>query len=172
MRHLLITVLLALSPVQAFAQEAAALPDCSATPRIEEPWTSWSQSGTAVAGGDVSSAPRLILGKPVVATLRPGDYVQFPVAPGKGGKAGHGGLLTLAVKTPAKVGIALSAGAWVDVVKGTAPVASVEHGHGPVCSGIRKIVWFPLDAGVYTIQIANAPEATIRVMAADEAANR
>jgi hypothetical protein len=114
----------------------------------------------------------LILGKPVIATLRPGDYVHFPVAPGKGGAQGHGGLFTLAVKTPARVGIALSDAAWVDVIKGTASVASVEHGHGAACSGIRKIVWFNLSAGLHTVQIANAPQATIRIMAADAIANR
>jgi hypothetical protein len=168
-----LALLLALMSVPAHAQsEAAPKVDCDAAPRLAEPWTSWTQSGEAIAGGDVIGAPRLILGKPVTATLRPGDYVQFPVAPGKGGQQGHGGLFTLAVKAPARIGIALSAGAWVDVVKGTASIASVDHGHGPACSGIRKIVWFDLGEGLHIVQIANAPGATIRVMAADAAANR
>ncbi|MDX3900474.1 MAG: hypothetical protein QHC40_08205 [Sphingobium sp.] len=162
---------LALFPVPAVAQ-GQPQSDCRAAPRLDEPWTSWPQSGDAIAGGEAAGAPRLILGKPVTATLRPADYVRFAADSGKGGRGGHGGLFTLPVKAPAKVGIALSAGAWVDVVKGTTPVAPVEHGHGPACSGIRKIVWFPLEAGIYTVQIANAPEATIRVMAADAGANR
>ncbi len=170
MRYALLLAL-ALSPFPAAAQGQPQA-DCRAAPRLDEPWTSWSQSGDAIAGGEAAGAPRLILGKPVTATLRPADYVRFAADPGKDGKTGHGGLFALAVKAPAKVGIALSAGAWVDVVKGTTPVASVEHGHGPACSGIRKIVWFPLEAGVYTVQIAKAPEATIRIMAADAGANR
>lgn len=168
-----LALLLILMSAPALAQtKPAETPACDAAPRLAEPWTSWSQSGDIVAGGEAASAPRLILGKPVTATLRPGDYVHFPVPPGKGGAQGHGGLFTLAVRNPARIGIALSDAAWVDVVKGTASIASVEHGHGPTCTGIRKIVWFTLSDGLHTIQIANAPQATIRIMAADAAANR
>ncbi|WP_336971452.1 hypothetical protein [Sphingobium aromaticiconvertens] len=171
MRSVLAVLLMTAAP--ALAQiKPAETPACDAAPRLADPWTSWPQSGEAVAGGEAVSAPRLILGKPVTATLRPGDYVHFPITPGKSGPQGHGGLFTLAVKTPARIGIALSEAAWVDVIKGTASIASVEHGHGPVCSGIRKIVWFTLSEGLHTIQIANARQATIRIMAADAAANR
>lgn len=172
-RSVLALLLILTSSAPALAQtRPVETPACDTVPRLAEPWTSWPQSGDALAGGEVASAPRLILGKPVTATLRPGDYVHFPVMPGKSGSQGHGGLFTLAVRTPARIGIALSDGAWVDVIKGTASVASVEHGHGPACSGIRKIVWFTVSQGLYTIQIANAPQATIRIMAADAAANR
>lgn len=168
-----LALLLTLTAAPALAQtKPVETPACDTVPRLAEPWTSWTQSGDAIAGGEAESAPRLILGKPVTATLRPGDYVHFPVTPGKDGAQGHGGLFMLAVRTPARIGIALSEGAWVDVIKGTASVASVEHGHGPACSGIRKIVWFTLSEGLHTIQIANAPQATIRIMAADAAANR
>lgn len=163
---------LTLAAVPALAQtKPTETQACDTAPRRAEPWTSWTQSGEAVAGGEAASAPRLILGKPVTATLRPSDYVHFQVTPGKSGAQGHDGLFTLAVKTPARIGIALSDTAWVDVIKGTASVASIEHGHGPDCSGIRKIVWFTLSEGLHTIQIAKAPQATIRIMAADAAAN-
>jgi hypothetical protein len=57
-------------------------------------------------------------------------------------------------------------------VRGDAALRSVEHGHGPACSGIRKIVWFSLPAGLATVQISNAPGETVRVMAADAAAHQ
>lgn len=166
MKRLLI--LFALYPM---AAHAAPDPCVGALP-LAEPWTSWTQSGTAVGGGTVSTAPRLILGKPVTATLRPGAQVQFAVSPGKNAAKSYAGLFTLAVKDAARIGIALSDGAWVDVVTGQTALKSVEHGHGAACSGIRKIVWFDLMSGLHTIQIASAPRATIRIMAADARANQ
>ncbi|BAV63272.1 hypothetical protein [Sphingobium cloacae] len=147
-------------------------PGCEAPARLAEPWTSWTQTGTAIAGGDSLNAPRLILGKPVTATLRPTRYVQYAATPGKGADQGQGGLFTLSLKSPARIGIALSDAAWVDVVDDRTAIASVEHGHGPDCSGIRKIVWFDLKEGAHLVQIAGAPGREIRIMAADERANR
>ena len=146
--------------------------ECPTPAPLAEPWTSWTQSGQASAGAQAHGAPALILGKPVVATLIPTAHVQFTVPPGKGAKEGHGGLFTLSLKQPARVGIALDGPAWVDVATGTTAVPSVEHGHGPACSGIRKIVWFDLPAGRHLVQIAGSKAETIRVMAADAKANQ
>jgi hypothetical protein len=160
--------LLALCPVAAHAS-----PDNCASPApLAEPWTSWTQSGTVIAGATVATAPRLILGKPVTATLRPGAQVQYAVVPGKNAPKSHGGLFTLAVKDAARIGIALSEAAWVDAARGKTPLLSVDHGHGPACSGIRKIVWFDLAPGLHTVQIASATQSTIRIMAADARANQ
>ena len=57
-----------------------------------------------------------------------------------------------------------------DVYKfgGMIPVAvvkSVTHGHGPACSGIRKMVEFDVKPGRYQLQIVNAPAASIHAMA-------
>ncbi|MGC4250853.1 MAG: hypothetical protein QM605_05130 [Sphingobium sp.] len=147
-------------------------PACEAPARLAEPWTSWTQSGTAIAGGDSLNAPRLILGKPVTATLRPMQYVQYAATPGKGADQGHGGLFTLSLRVPARIGIALSDAARVDVVDDRTAIASVDHSHGPDCSGIRKIVWFDLKEGAHLVQIAGAPGREIRLMAADALANQ
>lgn len=150
----------------------AAAPVCPDPAPLGEPWTSWTQSGEVKAGVQVQGAPPLILGKPVMAALTPAAYVQFAAAPGKGAKEGHGGLFGLSLKAAARIGIALSGPAWVDVVTGTTPVASIEHGHGPDCSGIRKIVWFDLPAGRHIIQIVGSKDASIRIMTADAKANQ
>lgn len=162
-----------LAPIALLALAAAQLPEnpC-ANVRIPEPWTSWTQSGDAIAGGDANSAPRLILGKPVLASLRPISQVQFPAKPARTEPKSYGGLFTVTLKTPARVGIGLSGPAWVDTVSGQIPNASVEHGHGPECSGIRKIVWFDLAPGTHWVQIANSASREIRVMAADAIANQ
>ncbi|WP_294138014.1 hypothetical protein [Sphingobium sp.] len=146
--------------------------ECATPAPLAEPWTSWTQSGQARAGAQAHGASALILGKPVVATLVPAAHVQFATPPGKGAKEGHGGLFTLSLKQGARVGIALDGPAWVDVVTGAEAVASVEHGHGPACSGIRKIVWFDLPAGRHLVQIAGSNAASVRVMAADAKANQ
>ncbi|EQA97455.1 hypothetical protein L485_21560 [Sphingobium baderi LL03] len=166
----LLAFAIVLLPFPTMAKEGAK-PVCEAVP-LAEPWTSWTQSGSAVAGGDSLTAPRLILGKPVTVTLRPVAYVQYAAAPGKDAGKGQGGLFTLALKSPARVGIALSDAAWVDIVDGDMAVAAVDHGHGPDCSGIRKIVWFELTEGTHIVQIAGAPSREIRVMAADARANQ
>ncbi len=168
----LFAIAIVLSVLPASAAEQSPV-QCQASAPLAEPWTSWNQSGTALAGSESAIAPRLILGKPVKATLRPADYVHYAVEPAKGGgRQGHGGLFVLALKVPSRVGIALSDAAWVDVVDGETALPSVDHGHGPDCSGIRKIVWFDLKKGRHLIQIANAPGADIRVMAADSTANQ
>lgn len=162
------TILAALLLVAAPAPAA----ECATPAPLAEPWTSWPQSGQARAGAQAHGAPALILGKPVIATLVPVAHVQFATPPGKGAKEGHGGLFTVSLKQGARVGIALDGPAWVDVVSGVEAVASVEHGHGPACSGIRKIVWFDLPAGRHLVQIAGSKASTVRVMAADAKANQ
>ena len=154
------------------AAAPAADPLCATPAPLAEPWTSWTQSGQGRAGTQTHRAPALILGKPVVATLTPAAHVQFAVPPGKGATEGFGGLFTLALKQAARVGVGLSGPAWVDVVTGTTPVASADHGHGPDCSGLRKIVWFNLPAGRHLVQIAGSKTAEVRVMAADAKANQ
>ena len=44
-------------------------------------------------------------------------------------------------------------------------VKSATHGHGPACSGIRKMVEFDVTPGRYLLQIVNAPAQSIRAMA-------
>ncbi|WP_375195428.1 hypothetical protein [Sphingobium sp.] len=166
MKRLLL--LLALCPMSAHASPH----HCASPTPLAEPWTSWTQSGSAIAGATVSTAPRLILGKPVTATLRPAVQVQYVLAPRKNAPKSRGGLFILAVKDAARIGIALSEAAWIDAAMGKTALPSVDHGHGPACSGIRKIVWFDLAPGLHTIQIASATQSTIRIMAADARANQ
>ncbi|PDH69894.1 MAG: hypothetical protein CNE89_00390 [Sphingomonadaceae bacterium MED-G03] len=159
-------------PLLATLLIAAATPACAAPAPIAEPWTAWSQTGEANAGIDATDAPALVPGKPMETVLVPVGQVRFAAVPGKGAKEGYGGLFSLSLKEPGRVGIALSGAAWVDVVTEAKAAASVEHGHGPECSGIRKIVWFDLSAGRHIIQIAGAQARSIHVMAAEAEASQ
>ena len=62
--------------------------------------------------------------------------------------------------------VALSSGAWIDLVRDGEPVASTAHGHGPNCTGVRKMVDFPLTPGRYTLQLGANGEAEMRVLVA------
>ena len=67
---------------------------------------------------------------------------------------------------PGTYRVALGAGAWVDMLRDGKAIASTAHGHGPACSGIRKIVDFPLTPGSYVLQLAGSPDANIPVLVA------
>jgi hypothetical protein len=45
-------------------------------------------------------------------------------------------------------------------------LTSIAHGHGPDCSGIRKMVDFRLEAGSYVLQIVGNGAPTVRVLVA------
>lgn len=152
---------------------AAAEPtnDCAHSPLPAEPWTSWRQSGRAVAGGEVMSAPRLTLGKPVLATLRPSTQVQFLVQPSTQHGL-QGGLFTFVLKKAARVGIALSTPARIEIVTDRIMTPSIGADEGPDCSGILSIRWFDLPEGAHVVQISGAKTRLIRVMAADATANQ
>lgn len=76
-----------------------------------------------------------------------------------------GGMVPIDVKKPGRLIVALDSGAWIDLVRDGHVVKSVTHGHGPACSGIRKMVEFDVEQGRYLLQIVNAPSDKIRAMA-------
>lgn len=76
-----------------------------------------------------------------------------------------GGMIPIEVRKPGRLIVALDGGAWIDLVRDGAVVTSVTHGHGPSCTGIRKMVEFDVAPGRYLLQIVNAPQASIRAMA-------
>jgi hypothetical protein len=76
-----------------------------------------------------------------------------------------GGMVPIDVKKAGRLIVALDGGAWIDLVRDGHVVKSVTHGHGPACSGIRKMVEFDVEQGRYLLQIVNAPTDTIHAMA-------
>jgi len=76
-----------------------------------------------------------------------------------------GGMVPIEVKKDGRLVVALDGGAWIDLVRDGKVVKSVTHGHGPACSGIRKMVEFEVTPGRYLLQIVNAPTDRIHAMA-------
>jgi hypothetical protein len=108
---------------------------------------------------------RLNLEQAATVTLHPGNDVQFVIAPEKTGTAGsYGGMLSLDVHEAGTYQVGLSEGAWLDMVQDGSAVASTGHAHDAQCSGLRKMVSFPLKPGRHVIQLSGNKENTIQVV--------
>ena len=158
----------AASPAALFAQEAP--PACDAAPAPLPPELAGWTAPVALAGATNAAQARhamLVPGVAVAATLHRTaeiDYARRPEQPG--GSVSYGGMFGLAVATAGTYRLALGSGAWIDVLGRGEPVASSAHGRGPACSGIRKMVDFPLAPGRYLVQIAanGAPRLSLMVV--------
>lgn len=133
---------------------------CAATVVPDGPLAAWARQTDMQAQGDPAklAGASIKVGQAVRLALLPTPDVHFPVRPEKpGGSVSHGGLVGIYVAKAGKYRIALGSGAWIDLIGGGKPQVSIAHGHGPDCSGIRKMVDFDLKAERYTLQIsANA----------------
>jgi hypothetical protein len=150
------------------AQEAAA-PACTApvAPTGElAPWTAPSQLQAARNEANASRA-RLPIGQAARLTLVQTPEVRYPLRPEKpGGSVSYGGLVQIDVREAGTYRLALDSAAWIDVVRDKQAVTSSAHGHGPHCTGIRKMVDFRLTPGSYILQIAANGQPQMTVLAA------
>jgi hypothetical protein len=150
------------------AQEAA--PPACAAPVVPTgelaPWTTPVQLQAAESEASASRA-RLPIGQAARLTLLQTPQVRYPLRPEKpGGSVSYGGLVLIDVREAGTYRVALDSAAWIDLVRGRQAVTSSAHGHGPACTGIRKMVDFPLAPGLYTLQIAANGQPQMTVLAA------
>jgi hypothetical protein len=158
----IIGILLPLLSAPAFAQ----MPTCTAMVAPTDEYASWSQPKPITAGRDVSTAAVLTPGAAAQVALASTPDVHYAQRPEKpGGSVSYGGLLALDIGVRGKYRIALGSAAWLDVIGKDGPLQSAAHGHGPDCTGIRKMVDFSLDPGRYLIQIAANGAPTVIVLA-------
>lgn len=112
---------------------------------------------------NATSPSSLALGR--AKDLRLELTTKFRRTPGKLPKAGtYGGMVPLIMPKSGPYLIALDVPAWIDVIEGGVPVASIDHARAEQCTGIHKIVRFPLMAGRHVLQISGSPKATARIM--------
>jgi hypothetical protein len=159
-------VVLAQGP--AMAQSPPSPPACAAAnsglPAALAAWIKTTDLDSATSANSLSQA-RLAPGGAVRLRLSPTMNVGFLIAPEKAPAPGsQGGLLTVSVRKAATYRIALSAGAWIDVVKDGQSQTATAHGHGPACTSIRKMVDFALTPGDYVIQISGAEAAILDML--------
>ncbi|MDC7682351.1 hypothetical protein PQU92_03635 [Asticcacaulis sp. BYS171W] len=165
----LLTAALVLVAAPVFAQDAAPKtekPVCPTTPAMTGEFAHWMHAGPVTATVDAKGAPLLKVGTPLKVTLLDSTRVTYkraratqPTTPV------YSGTLSLKIDTAGQYGIAAGAGVWIDVEKDGKTLSSNKHGHGPDCSGVRKIVEFALEPGTYTVHLVDNKEPTITVMA-------
>ena len=110
---------------------------------------------------------RLTMSLPLMrrAVLAMAVLLAAPLLTAKPAAAGSfGGMAALHVTAPGTYRVALGSGAWVDLLGNGQFLPSAGHGHGPACSGIRKIVDFALQPGDYVLQVAGSTTATVTVL--------
>lgn len=152
----------------ALAQDPATDPRCATVrPAIPAELSRWGQRTMLVAGTSTRSAPVLVIGQAADLRLTAADRVTVAAPPGRSAEAGStAGLVLFQVARAGTYRVALGEAAWIDVVRAGRALPSKAHGHGPTCSGIRKIVDFRLVPGRYVLQIAGTPAAAVPVMIA------
>jgi hypothetical protein len=160
--------LLVVSATPALAQETAADAQCATIrPAFPRGFAGWSTRVPLAAGMVTRNAPVLAIGRGADLRLAGADRFTPAATPGK--VADADALAGLALFQIARAGtyrVALGSGAWVDVVRGGRALAASAHGHGPMCTGIRKIVDFHLTPGRYVLQITGSRDATVPVLIA------
>jgi hypothetical protein len=128
-------------------------------------WSAWKDQTAVVAASDEAglAGAGLTVGRGARAKLS--SKVTWVAPPEKSpAPAGSGGLLALNIDQAGRYAIALGAGAWLDVVSGTAEQKTVGHGHGPDCSSIRKYVEYDLKPGRYVLQVSGNAASEIGVL--------
>lgn len=154
------------APIAAPAPEPTV--DCS-TVRVAMPreFAGWGMRTPLMAGTAPRNAPVLPIGRGADLTLSATSAVTAPAAPGKAPAAdSRSGLAMFQVSRAGTFRVALGAPAWIDIVQAGRVIASTAHGHGPVCTGIRKIVDFRLSPGRYVLHLSGAETATVPVLIA------
>ena len=105
------------------------------------------------------------IGSAATLTLKPATQVEFKPALARPAKDGtYGGFFPIDIATAGRYRVAVSAGAWIDLVQKGDRLKSADHAHGPDCSGIAKILAFDLQPGRYWLQLSDAKDASINVM--------
>lgn len=115
----------------------------------------WFDAPVSVPGIERRAVLRLLPAR----TVNYAPPLVRPALPGS-----YGAAVPLAVARSGTYRIALSAGAWIDVVRGGARLEALGHEHGAACSGIAKIVEFRLRPGEYVIQLSEANAPAIAMM--------
>jgi hypothetical protein len=111
------------------------------------------------------AATTIAIGSPATLTLSPAAGYSFALKPDRPPTPDSFALdATFSVTTAGTYRVALNGGAWIDMIHEGKVIASTAHTEGPACSGIRKIVDFPLTPGTYTVQLTGAKSAALTIL--------
>ncbi|KTT71414.1 hypothetical protein [Sphingomonas endophytica] len=163
---LLLPLLLGALPLP--GQDAATDATCATVrPAFPTGLEGWSVRMPLDAGSSTRNAPVLVIGRAAELRLTAGERLTPAVAPAHVPEAGTGGGLALfQVARAGTYRIALGQPAWIEVVRAGKALPAAAHGHGPACTGIRKMVDYRLSPGRYVLQLTGTNAATVPVMIA------
>ena len=140
---------------------------CTAPAELPESlagWTAPSPLKAASSEEDLAQST-LVLDEAADLTLHPTPEVKYLIRPEQpGGSVSYGGIVSFTVEKPGTYRVALATAAWIDILRDGLAATSVAHGHGPDCSGIRKMVDFDLEPGPNVLQIAGNGKPSLRVL--------
>jgi hypothetical protein len=124
------------------------------------------QAATAAAAAAGPALPELAPDQPLALQLRPAAEVMLPHPPGQARtiENAHGGLVTVRIPAEGLWRISASAPVRIDLIGPSGPVASTGHGRMAPCTGIRKVVEFPVPAGSWLVQLNGNPGPELRLM--------
>jgi hypothetical protein len=146
--------------LSAAAAAATDKPACPAAAHLPAEWRGWAEPVPAPADS------RLVPGTAYRITLAPMAGIELTGVDGKELPEGsRGAVFTLDVAEPGRYRVTVADPMWIDLVGPEGVVESVAHGHGPDCSGLGKIVSFPLDRGTYRLELSAAEVPMSAVMA-------
>lgn len=167
---LLLPLLIAAAPPPAAApqeQPAAEATCATARPAFPVGFEGWSVRTPLDAGAGARSAPVIVVGRAAELRLVSFDRLTPAVAPARVAEPGSsGGMALFQVTRPGTYRVALGGPAWIDVARAGRSLPAAAHGHGPSCTGIRKMVDFRLSPGRYILQLTGAAAVTMPVMIA------
>lgn len=119
----------------------------------------------AALAGWTDTAPAPVLGKAFVVPATDPATIRG-LLPSELARPGGAALVPFEVTENATYRIAVSTRAWIDVAAGKAIAKSTGHSHGPACSGIAKMVDFPLRRGRYALHLSGIGAPSVRVLIA------
>jgi hypothetical protein len=167
--HLIFSATVALAATPALAQEQAekVCIQAGTLPAELAGWGKPHATLTAAAKPADLKTAELTLGTAADAKLQPTPMIKFTIDPSKpGGSVSHGGLFSFTVLAAGTYRVALGSGAWIDVIEDKKAAVSTAHGHGPDCTGVRKMVDYDLKAGRHILQVSanGSPDLTLMVV--------
>jgi len=145
--------------VSLFAQEAN-------LPIQLNAWKSLSYVGAAKTKDALPHA-LIEVGKASYVGLHSTPKVKYVARPtNEGGTVSYGGIFQVEIKESGTYRVVLGNASWVDLIKDGKAAQSIAHNEGPKDSGIRKMVDYPLEPGIYTLQLSAGGDSATAILIA------
>ena len=140
-----------------FAQEAN-------LPVELDAWKSLSYVDAAQSPKELSNAS-LTINKASFVGLHNTPKVTYVTRPmNEGGTVSYGGIFQIEIKENGVYRVALGNASWIDLIKDKKAAQSVAHKGGPENSGIRKMVDYTLETGIYTLQLSAGGDSSTAIL--------